>query len=981
MPNLDDLLEPNQRTAGTGASARPTGGGGIAQAAQQATMGASTGPSVKVDSAGNAQAPGAPRTTLPATVNPSSTGSLVPQGEGARAPVRPGAPSVIDVTPSARRPPVANPTLPTMTGNANAEVARDTSMRSQIQLDEYKQQQSRAAAANRINSNPVNAGPPNPNAATMRQQLGLSPTPPGAGAAGAGAAAAGAAGAGTAGTAAAEAGPGANASRLARAAYNVGEFAGKNRAVLGRGLGAAAGGYVISHFNDYKLNEPDVDSSATGTMKALGHGDFAAVGKSALKGLKETAMDVGSAAANLADYVIPGKAPVSTEYYKMLKEKFGDKLIAHPSVIAQAAAAAPAPAAKPAPAAAPAAEAKPAPAATKPAVAQPAAKPAAPLPPHPLDVAEDQRDAALAAIEQEGSKDPRAALYQTIDHRTGVTTYQTADGGQITVRTPNPEDSKLMERISVIDGRPDAGPTFEHEGKVYKNVVVGKDQLGFPITRAVSVDGKVNNSTQVDDASLVRQYDEAKSRMAGVSEEDQARIDAYNDRQKRIQAAHGAYDEAVAKFDASEQAPAGSPVAKAARAAYTPNKKFEAALSAEGADGDFADFARSLIQQESASGKNTKTSNRGATGPMQVRPGTFGDMADKGWDIKNEDHNMRAGIRYAKMMWDKAGGDPALAAAGYYGGPGGQAKARAGVAVRDPKNPNAPDTLQYGQEVAGRMGQANVQQVPKTTVTSSDVQSAPAVVAAPDGAAAAQGAPAKYAPRRVRDPLAGAVHVIDMASDGPGVMHLPGGWDDVRQGLTMDGYQTIRSALEKNPELARRVQVSNAGVTYDGMRLPSNVLAGGEGAMTEYAKNANQAQLYGMNPTAADMAKQQQKGELDNKGHEINAGATKYTADQKLKGDLAQAANDRYLKLKGEVNGKTATQEGDKVFDKQKGEMVPSTPGAAAGAAHDGPPNIAKQQWDAAKKAFMAAPDTPEERAKFDAVFGPGWAKKVREGK
>jgi hypothetical protein len=129
----------------------------------------------------------------------------------------------------------------------------------------------------------------------------------------------------------------------------------------------------------------------------------------------------------------------------------------------------------------------------------------------------------------------------------------------------------------------------------------------------------------------------------------------------------------------------------------------EAAIQAEGVTGPKADFARSIYQQESTSGKNTATSNADAVGGMQVRPATFDGVADKGWNIHDPVHNARAGLRYASQMFDKAGGDPKIAAAGYYGGPGGLAKAQQGVAVSDPRNPGAPNTLQYGDQVASRM--------------------------------------------------------------------------------------------------------------------------------------------------------------------------------------------------------------------------------------------------------------------------------------
>ena len=135
---------------------------------------------------------------------------------------------------------------------------------------------------------------------------------------------------------------------------------------------------------------------------------------------------------------------------------------------------------------------------------------------------------------------------------------------------------------------------------------------------------------------------------------------------------------------------------------------FEAALAAEGVSGPLADLARSVNQQESGRGKNTGTSNAGAQGGMQIIPSTFNSVADKGWSIADPTHNARAGIRYLKQLDKQSGGDPALTAAGYYGGPGGLEKARKGIAVSDPRNPHAPNTLQYGQQVAGRLGKGSV---------------------------------------------------------------------------------------------------------------------------------------------------------------------------------------------------------------------------------------------------------------------------------
>lgn len=130
---------------------------------------------------------------------------------------------------------------------------------------------------------------------------------------------------------------------------------------------------------------------------------------------------------------------------------------------------------------------------------------------------------------------------------------------------------------------------------------------------------------------------------------------------------------------------------------------FDSALEAEGVTGQLADVARSIYQQESGSGRNTKTSNAGAVGGMQIIPATFNRVADKGWNIADPAHNARAGIRYLKMLEERAGGDPKLIAAGYYGGEGAIDKARKGIPVSDPRNPRAPNTLQYGEQVASRL--------------------------------------------------------------------------------------------------------------------------------------------------------------------------------------------------------------------------------------------------------------------------------------
>ena len=130
----------------------------------------------------------------------------------------------------------------------------------------------------------------------------------------------------------------------------------------------------------------------------------------------------------------------------------------------------------------------------------------------------------------------------------------------------------------------------------------------------------------------------------------------------------------------------------------------DAALEAEGVSGKLAELARSVYQQESGSGANTKISNAGAVGGMQILPKTFRSVADEGWSIDDPIHNARAGVRYLAELFTKAGGDPLLTAAGYYGGPSAMDKAKRGEVATDPRNPKAPNTLQYAQQVVARMG-------------------------------------------------------------------------------------------------------------------------------------------------------------------------------------------------------------------------------------------------------------------------------------
>lgn len=136
-------------------------------------------------------------------------------------------------------------------------------------------------------------------------------------------------------------------------------------------------------------------------------------------------------------------------------------------------------------------------------------------------------------------------------------------------------------------------------------------------------------------------------------------------------------------------------------AAFDP---WEQALISEGIIGTPLEKLAMITRGYESNGRANAVSNRGARGSMQVMPGTFSDMADPGWDINNSYHADRAGLRYLKKGWEASGQDPFLASVHYYGGPGGMAKAKQGIPVYDPKNPNYPNTIEYGQRSADDYG-------------------------------------------------------------------------------------------------------------------------------------------------------------------------------------------------------------------------------------------------------------------------------------
>lgn len=268
------------------------------------------------------------------------------------------------------------------------------------------------------------------------------------------------------------------------------------------------------------------------------------------------------------------------------------------------------------------------------------------------------------------------------------------------------------------------------------------------------------------------------------------------------------------------------------------------ALAAEGTTGPVADIARSIYTQESGAGSNTKTSNANAVGGMQVQPATFSGVADKGWDINDPVQNARAGIRYVKQMYGQAGGDPVLTAAGYYGGPNGIEKARQGIAVSDPRNPNAPNTLQYGQQVAARLPQSS------PAVYDPNAFNADDIVAALTGSGQAN---ATQAQQTVAGPsqasqIPGSNAVAPPSDHGAPATQQPETWWDKLKGLGEAAASTASGMVAGviGPTAGLAYGLTHGYGSPQGVKNASDVAANVSDAMT-YQPKTQAGQRYTQN--------------------------------------------------------------------------------------------------------------------------------------
>jgi soluble lytic murein transglycosylase-like protein len=131
------------------------------------------------------------------------------------------------------------------------------------------------------------------------------------------------------------------------------------------------------------------------------------------------------------------------------------------------------------------------------------------------------------------------------------------------------------------------------------------------------------------------------------------------------------------------------------------------------------EYARAIYEIETNSGKNVKVSSAGASGHMQLMPGTARQMGIT--NIHDPIQNIEGGVKYFSGLLQTFG-DPVLAAAAYNAGPGKVARAR-GV-------PNIAETKHYVQKFVNLAGSA-AKEAPEATPEAPSAP-APQVASVPD---------------------------------------------------------------------------------------------------------------------------------------------------------------------------------------------------------------------------------------------------------
>lgn len=113
---------------------------------------------------------------------------------------------------------------------------------------------------------------------------------------------------------------------------------------------------------------------------------------------------------------------------------------------------------------------------------------------------------------------------------------------------------------------------------------------------------------------------------------------------------------------------------------------------------------QAILAQESGGNPNVRNSVDGAQGIGQVMPATFKRFAKQGERIDNPADNLRVAARFMNFLHDRAGGDPAKMAAGYFSGEGNIGTDR--PFKTDHADGNGKRVSSYVNDVLGRLGSA-----------------------------------------------------------------------------------------------------------------------------------------------------------------------------------------------------------------------------------------------------------------------------------
>lgn len=112
-----------------------------------------------------------------------------------------------------------------------------------------------------------------------------------------------------------------------------------------------------------------------------------------------------------------------------------------------------------------------------------------------------------------------------------------------------------------------------------------------------------------------------------------------------------------------------------------------------------------IIKQESGGNPLAPKSVTGATGIGQIQPETFKQYAKPGERIDNPADNLAVSQRIVQDLYQKAGGDPARVAVGYFSGPGNIAPLGAPTPYKEDRaDPTGKTTSSYVADVVKRLG-------------------------------------------------------------------------------------------------------------------------------------------------------------------------------------------------------------------------------------------------------------------------------------